>query len=294
MAGARARVRTVPVARRACHTEIVGWSVSDLEPGLIEVVISSCRAREPRVAGILVHGSYATGLARPESDLDLGLFIEGKASEHYRTWFEDREEREPLHVSARCDLNLQVWEAEREEPEGWALGLPVELDHVWLWCGDPKLTDALGDSPVLRKVGTLPEIEDMVDSTLKMRRHLRDGDELGVRLAAQTAARYAAPTVCALNEPEPVADPRSALAAVLALEITPPEWRADFPIAVGLTGAPVRDVVAATNRLVSGTLRLARERKPSVDRQPEIERYLCDGTLERLLLGREGDLRKLD
>jgi hypothetical protein len=52
---------------------------------------------------------------------------------------------------------------------------------------------------------------------------------------------------------------------------------------MGLTTAALDEVVRATIRLVSGTLRLARERNPIIDRQPEIERYLVDGTLERLI-----------
>jgi hypothetical protein len=59
--------------------------------------------------------------------------------------------------------------------------------------------------------------------------------------------------------------------------------RIDLPVAMGLTTAALDEIVGATIRLVSGTLSLARERNPIVDRQPEIERYLIDGTLERLL-----------
>ena len=235
------------------------------------------------MTGILVHGSYATGRASYDSDLDLALFIEGRPSEHYRTWFEARDGLAPLHVSARCDLTIGVWDEEREEPEDWALGLPVKLPHVWLWHGDGRLAELLGDHPVLSKPGGPPEIEDMVDAALKMRRHASGDDELGARLDAQAAARFAAPTVCALNDPGPVTDPRSALAAVLALPIAPPGWQADLPVAMGLTTAAVGEIAETTIRLVSGTLRLARERNPGVDRQPEIERYLIDGTLERLL-----------
>jgi predicted nucleotidyltransferase len=269
--------------RESWQTEVVEAPVPDLEPQLAERVIGSCRDREPNAAGILVHGSYATGRASRDSDLDLAVFIEGKPSEHYRTWFEAREGRAPLHVSARCDLSFGVWEEEREEPEDWALGLPVELPHVWLWRGDRRLTELLGDQPVLSKPGAPPEIEDMVDAAVKMRRHARGGDELGARLEAQAAARFATPTVCALNDPRPVADPRSALAAVLALPVAPPGWQTCLPVAMGLTTAAAAEVVETTTGLVSATLRLVRERNPGIDRQPEIERYLTDGTLEGLL-----------
>ena len=186
-------------------------------------------------------------------------------------------------MSARCDLNLDVWNEEREEPEDWALGFPVELPHRWLWHGDPRLAELLGDYPVMSKPGSPPEIEDMVDAAVKTRRHARGGSELSARLEAQAAARFAAPTVCALNNPKPVTDPPSALAAVLGLPVAPRGWKVDFPVSMGLTTAALDEIVEATIRLVRGTLRLARERDPGVDRQPEIERYLIDGTLERLL-----------
>ncbi len=258
-------------------------SVSDLGERLVERIIDSCRVREPAVEAILVHGSYATGRARPDSDLDLDLFIAGEPSEHYRTWFEARDEQDPLHVSARCDLSVDVWEEASEEPEEWAFGLPVELAHVWLWRGDGRLVDFLGESPVLVKPGSTPEIEDMIDAVLNMRRHVREGDERGARLEAQAAARYAAPTVAALNALRPVTDPRSALEAVLALPVAPPGWASDLVVAMGLASSAIEDTVDATNRLGLGVLRLAREVNPRVDRQPEIEHYLRDGTLERML-----------
>lgn len=261
----------------------MGASVTDLDPDLVAQVIDSCRAREPRVAGVLVHGSYATGRATLESDLDLGLFIEGEPSEHYRTWFEPRPRLTPLHVSARCDLGIDVWEKEGDEPEGWALGLPVKLPHVWLWCRDHRLAEILGGRPVLCKPGSPPEIEDMVEAALKTRRHALAGDEIGARLEAQSAARFAAPTVCALNDPQPVADARDAMASIIALPIAPPTWQVDLPVAMGLRAATMEEVVGAAIRLVSGTLRLARERNPGVDRQPGIQECLVDGTLERLL-----------
>jgi Nucleotidyltransferase domain len=261
----------------------VGASVSDLEVGLVDQVVSSCQVREPTTVAVLVHGSYATGHADLDSDLDLALFTDGEPSEHYRMWFAARGSLEPLHVSARCDLTIDAWAEEQEEPEDWALGLPVELPHAWLWLGDRRLAEVLGDRPLLSKPGKPPEIEDMVDAALKMRRHARTGDELGARLEAQAAARLAAPVVCALNHPGPVTDPRSALAAVLGLPVVPLGWEVDLPVSMGLAAAALGETVQATIRLVRGTLRLARERNPGVDPQPETERYLVDGTFERLL-----------
>ncbi|MDP9401954.1 MAG: hypothetical protein M3P85_01170 [Actinomycetota bacterium] len=55
----------------------------------------------------------------------------------------------PLHVSARCDLSIEVWEEEMEEPADWSLGLPVELLQVWLWTGDDSIVAEIGELPVL-------------------------------------------------------------------------------------------------------------------------------------------------
>jgi predicted nucleotidyltransferase len=38
-------------------------------------VIERLREAEPDAIGILAHGSYATGRARPESDLDLAVLL---------------------------------------------------------------------------------------------------------------------------------------------------------------------------------------------------------------------------
>jgi phosphoribosyl-AMP cyclohydrolase len=258
-------------------------ALADLDATFVAKVIAACREREPSAAGILVHGSYVTGSARPESDLDLDIFISDEPTTHYRTWFQPRGGAAPLHISARSDLTVETWNEEEDEPAEWSFGLPVAMPHEWLWVGDPHLVEELGEHPVLRKPPGTPEIEDMVDAVIKMLRHAREDDELGARLHAVDAARCAAPTVAALNDPNPVTNPRGALTAVLALPIAPDGWARDLPIALGLTATPLDDIVVTTKKLVVATLRLVREVNPSVDGQPEIGRYILDGTLEGLL-----------
>jgi hypothetical protein len=136
----------------------------------VEQVVRTCLEREPGAIGILAHGSYATGHARPESDLDLDIFLAGALTVHYRTWFIDRPGELPLRISARSDYSLTTWQHEESEPEDWAFGLPVEIVHAWVWWSDRTLYDTLGEQPVLRKPGADPEVEDMADALLKMRR----------------------------------------------------------------------------------------------------------------------------
>ena len=260
----------------------MGFGLEDLGDDLITELVASCQQREPSVVAVLVHGSYATGTAHPESDIDLNLVV-SDPSIHYRTWFIDRSDGGPLHVSARCDLTMDAWEAEAETPEDWSLGLPVRLVYRWLWSNDDGVVASIGEQPEVLKPGGPPEIEDMVDAVIKMRRHCRNKDEVGVRLEAQAAARYAAPTVAGLNTPPAVGDPRSAIDGVISLPVAPPGWSTDFIVAAGLARASTEEVLEATVRLALGTLRLVREVDPAVDDQPEIEKYLRDGTLERLL-----------
>lgn len=258
-------------------------SLRDLPTDLRERVIASCREREPSAVGVLVHGSYATATARPDSDLDLGIFISGSPTAHYRTWFEERAAPKPLHISARSDLSLETWQREASEPKSWAMGLPVELRYAWLWSADERLRAAIGECPVLRKPGVKPEVEDMVEALLKARRAHATGDEIGVRFAAQAAARSAAPCVAALNQPAPVRDPRTALDTLTTLPIAPERWAVDLLACLGLAPQAAPGVIVAAERLVGGVLRLLRERDPAVDPQPDIARYVADGTFERLL-----------
>jgi phosphoribosyl-AMP cyclohydrolase len=261
----------------------MGLSLGDLSAGLTDRVVASSREREPGATGILVHGSYATGRARPDSDLDLAIFVSGPPTVHYRTWFEERKGQLPLHVSARSDLTVEIWKQEAMTPADWALGIPVELAHVWLWPGDGYLRNTLGDNPVVRKPGAAPEVEDMVDALLKARLAVVTGDSIGLRLAAQDAVRFAAPCVVALNTPERARDPRSALTTILGLPVAPLGWRDDVVTCLGLSSRGDHDVAAAGERLVRGVLRLLRETDPYVDPQPDIARYLIDGTFEKIL-----------
>lgn len=261
----------------------MGLRLHALPAELRERVISACREREPDAIGVLAHGSYALGTARPDSDLDLDIIIAGSPTVHYRTWFERRENAMPLHISARSDLTLEVWRQSAREPASWAMGLPVELTYAWLWSADDRVKAEIGARPVVRKPGTKPEVEDMVEALLKLRRAAEVSDDIGVRLAAQDAARFAAPCVAVMNKPAPVRDPRGALDSLGALPIAPEGWQDDLVRCLGLVPVPTRQVIEAAERMVRGTLRLLRKRAPHADPQPEIARYLMDGTFERLI-----------
>jgi predicted nucleotidyltransferase len=228
----------------------MGLGLEDLGEAVRERIVAYCRDREPSAVGILVHGSYATSTAQPESDIDIDIFTTGDSTVHYRTWFEERPSGTPLHVSARSDLTLEEWEDEGKEPEEWSLGLPVEMHFVWLWVGDEELVEVLGQRPVLRKPGGSPEIEEWSTPSSRC---------VGTQRQAtiQSAVR----------------DPRSALDAILSLPLTPPTWAEDLPRCLGLTNAQTDEVVNSANSVALATLQLARNLNPDVDGQPEVSRY---------------------
>lgn len=252
----------------------------DLSDQLVSRVVHTCLEREPRAIGILAHGSYATGNARTESDLDLDIFLAGDPTVHYRTWFVDRPDDLPLHISARSDYSLAAWDQEATESEDWAFGLPVEIVHSWVWCSDPALRETLGEWPVLRKPGSEPEIEDMVDALLKMR---RAGDVIGTRLQAMAVARYAAPCIVALSSLAPVHDPRGAVNALLTLPVAPDRWSYDIAGCLGLVERATAEIRESAERLVPGVLQMLRAVNPYADPQPDIAKYLMDGTFERII-----------
>jgi hypothetical protein len=86
-----------------------------------------------------------------------------------------------------------------------------------------------------------------------------------------------------INEERIVFDRRDALDAALGLIIAPPNFAADLVACLGLTPASCDAVKAAIARLGNELLAFLREHAPDVDDQPEIARYLINGTLERHL-----------
>lgn len=80
-----------------------------------------------------------------------------------------------------------------------------------------------------------------------------------------------------------VRDRREAIQAAVDLPVVPEHYRVDLPVSLGLTTANDDQVREAAMRLASEVLAFLRERNPDVDGQPEIARYLTDGTLERQL-----------
>jgi predicted nucleotidyltransferase len=259
--------------------------IHDLPEDVVTRVVERLRAHEANAIGVLVHGSYALGRARPESDLDLAVLLDGPGRHHYQSWFEELADGSLLYVSANTDLTVERWRAKQEEPEEWSFGFPAAIHFEWLWTASEGARSLLGDPPVERHPASHPEIEDIVETATKVIRAAAAGDEDGVRFWAHSMIRYTAPAFVAVNEPREVRDPREALECLLGLARVPPGWRHDVRACLGLV--PHESVVVAetARRLTMNVLAFLREGFPGVDAQPGVSEALAAGTYERWLAG---------
>ncbi len=255
--------------------------VPAIEIDLLERIVDRALGLQPGAVAILVSGSYAKGLADEQSDLDLVVALEGERSTSYRTWFEDRLDASPLHVSAGW-RTVGECVADRSRPEYWGLGFPVHNVTRYVWATD-EARQALGDPPDYVHPPAEPALEDFVEFLAKVRRCAARGDTVGVRTFARDAAFRAPSLLRALNPEIVVRDRREAVEAARSLVVAPEHYREDFEIAVGIVAAEDAAVERRALRLGREVLAFVRERKPDVDPQPDVARYLADGTLERHL-----------
>ena len=253
--------------------------IEGLDEAFVERIVDRLCVLEPEATAVLLTGSYLTGTASPASDLDL-MAISSTPRVGYRTWFEGRTGAAPLHISAGA-TTADAWLAEATIPARWSLGFSAINNATYLQTDDTTRAH-LGSDPSLRHPAAEPELEDFVDFVLKAK-HAALADELGLRWFAQGAAALAPGLLIPLNEARIVRDRRDALDAALALSVSPANYGADLAVCLGLTSASGSDVRAAVARLGSELLAFLREHAPDVDDQPELARYLADGTLERHL-----------
>jgi hypothetical protein len=223
---------------------------------------------------VFAFGSHAQGTAVATSDLDLQAVTLAGPRIGFRTWFVG-----DLHVSVSAKSTDQI-RARCAEPADWSLGFAVESPGVWVWSTAAAVA-GVGDPPGFTHPPGPPELEDFVEAAAKA---LRANDTLSLRLSAQNAAERAPALLRDLNAPERVRTRVEAMEAALGYRTAPAGWRDDLAMAWGLTPVPDEELRSAVERLARGVLALLRERRSTVgDAQPELTRYLHDGTLERHL-----------
>jgi phosphoribosyl-AMP cyclohydrolase len=255
--------------------------VPGLDADVLDRIVARLRGLEPSTIAVLVSGSYAKGTADESSDLDVQVVTEDERQSLYRMWFEERPGRKPLHVSPSVK-SLAVWLAKRDEPQPWALGLPVEHVVRYVWATDDARA-ALGEPPTNMHPPAEPELEDFVEYVQKLRRAAARARTIHVRTNARQAALLAPGLLRKLNDDVVVRDREEALEAALAFAVAPDHYRDDMVMCLGLMRAEDDEVERAALRLARELLAFLRQRAPDVDPQPDIARYLADGTLERHL-----------
>ena len=139
---------------------------------------------------------------------------------------------------------------------------------------------ALGDPPGFSHPPGEPGLEDFVEWCAKA---LRASDPVALRVAAHGLGETAPVLLRDLNGARTVRNRVDAVRAALELEVAPESWADDLAVLLGLASVDDARVREAVVRLARGVLVLLRERAPGVDPQPELGRYLIDGTLERHL-----------
>jgi predicted nucleotidyltransferase len=249
-------------------------TLDDLPGGLLPRIVERCRREEPEAIGIFAFGSYVQGTAQPRSDLDLQIVTPGEPRGDYRTWFEDGRH---VAVSAKSVSTIR---GRCADSASWALWFAVESPGAWVW-STPAAVEAFGDPPAFTHPAGRPEVEDFVEWCSKA---LRASDSLALRVAARGLGEEAPALLRELNDPPAVFSRLAAVHTALAYAEAPAGWSEDLPVLLGLTAADDSRVRLAVTRVGRGTLALLRERGSAAGSwQPDLNRYLLDGTLERHL-----------
>jgi phosphoribosyl-AMP cyclohydrolase len=248
---------------------------------LIEEAAARLRELEPTAIAIVVIGSYARDTHDEASDLDLKAITRDEPAVPYRTWFQDRPGRKPIHVSAGS-MSVDRWRSKSGEPQSWAFGFPVQQVARYVWTSDDAL-EFLGSDPSFTTPAPEPELEDFVEFVGKVRRCGDRSDAVGARRFAQMAGLLAPRLLMNLNSPVVVHDRREALAAALDLRVAPDHYREDLTICLGLAESNDERVIAAAMRLAQELLAFLRVQDPDVAPQSGVSEALRDGSFERHL-----------
>jgi phosphoribosyl-AMP cyclohydrolase len=256
--------------------------LDDIESAVRDRVVVRILSLEPKTNAILVTGSYAQGTADRYSDLDAMALTSAKPSGGHYTWFEPTL-RGPFHISVGA-REIGEWIARGTAPAAWSLGFPTREAAQYLYQADSLAQSRLGNSPVVLRPSSPPELEDFIEYIMKLRRAASGGYEVYVRWHARHAAELAPRLLIPLNPERRVRDPQDALNAALDLPICPEGYREDMLVSLGLESKDTGEIERRTFNLAINLLAFLRQHKPNIDSQPELTRYLLDGTLERYIV----------
>lgn len=231
------------------------------------------REDEPDAIGVFVFGSYAQGTAEQSSDLDLQIVTLAARRIPYRTWFVG-----DVHVSAGAKSTDELRRL-RSIPAGWSLGFAVEGPASG--CGRPRRPSR----PSATRRASRIRRASPGSRTSSSGARRRSVPRIRSRFASRRTGWQRRRRCCCsdLNAPLTVRNRVEAVRAALELAVAPDGWSDDLATLLALAPADAARLRQAAERLARGVLALLRERAPDVDPQPELGRYLIDGTLERHL-----------
>ncbi len=243
-----------------------------------------------RATAILLKDSYPRGEPGPFSDVDFDVLFAGPRDDYLTYMIQDDGDL-LVHVSVAV-RDVASWLSEPNEVEDWAYRLPAFETTLLLWARDEPLRRAL-DHPAQQHPAGDPELEDFIEAHGKVRNALARGDELALRLAAQTLGTLCPSLLGPINPEVQSTHRHAALMAVLGFPVAPAGYRDDLLLCLGLSGreSTLDDVHGAANRLTTGTLSLLRRHAELLQSAlpADLYGYLRDGTLERYI--RQGEHR---
>lgn len=248
---------------------------------LVQRILERSLELEPGAMAVLVRGSYATETAHEDSDLDLTVITSQQPATPYRAWFEQASDHRPLPISLSAK-SLEAWLRKSAIPAEWALGFPATDVAEYLWRSEDG-RQQLGERPSTQRPADFPSLEDFVNTAVKTRTAAAHSDSVGLRLYARETALLAPALLRKLNPEVVVRNHREAVLTARDLPVAPEHYKEDFSISSGLTAGGDAAIAQAIQRLATELLAFLRERDPHVDPQPDIGKYLIDGTLERYL-----------
>lgn len=262
-----------------------------IDQQFIATWVERLRKSIPDAATILLKGSYARGELGPFSDVDFDVLVDPGPRDDYLTYIVEDEGGQLVHVSVAVQ-DVASWLSEANEVEDWAYRLPAFETTLLLWAREEPLRRTL-DRPARQHPAGDPELEDFIEAYSKVRNALARGDELALRLAAQTLGTLCPSLLRPINPEVQPTHRHAALMAVLDFPVVPEGYRDNLLLCLGLAGreSTLDDVHDAATRLTTGTLSLLRRHVELLQSvlPADLYGYLQDGTLERYI--RQGEHR---
>lgn len=247
--------------------------------------VERLRREIPGIAALLLKGSYARAEPGPFSDVDFDALVDPGPRDDYLTYMDEDGDGLLVHVSVAVQ-DVASWLSDASEVEEWAYRLPAHETTLLLWARDDALRRTL-DRPARHHPAGEPELEDFIEAYGKVRNAHLNGDELALRLAAQTLGTLCPSVLRPINPEVSPSHHHAALMAALDFPVAPEGYREDLLLCLGLSGraSTIDDVHGGAKRLTTGTLSLLRNRANALELElpAELYGYLRDGTLERYI-----------